>query len=327
MDNKKKIKSYTIYGPEKWETYFVNRINKYLTAQGFKVSIKEKMKFNLDITDSIDNWYGVVRKNIIIQNNRTEQFFTIDHADQCNEISEDLASHPLCISILKCQYRKGFYGKWEHMVSAFTYGVKEWNKYFNLREYLIKVPKEKNQMYFKGNENGRKHILVNLLEKGLINKDYGLRTHNGGGRLKATQEEYLKNMAKRKIALSLPGIGNFCHRELEAFGIGVPVLMPILKNQYYNALIPDIHYIAINNSVIGDHLITEDHKIKRYTKQEEELLCKMIREKYENVINNEDYLKHISNSATSWFEKNINFPNDMILMKDILLQKFNWEFL
>ncbi|KKK91754.1 hypothetical protein LCGC14_2709750, partial [marine sediment metagenome] len=163
--------------------------------------IKEKMKFNLDITDSIDNWYGVVRKNIIIQNNRTEQFFTIDHADQCNEISEDLASHPLCISILKCQYRKGFYGKWEHMVSAFTYGVKEWNKYFNLREYLIKVPKEKNQMYFKGNENGRKHILVNLLEKGLINKDYGLRTHNGGGRLKATQEEYLKNLLESGYTL------------------------------------------------------------------------------------------------------------------------------
>ena len=313
------MKSYTIYGPEKWESYFTEYVHQYLTTKGYIVFTKNKTSFNLDITDSCPNWYGVLRKNIIFQDNQTKQFFAINHADQDDDISIEIVSHPLCVGTLKCQYRHGSYGEWENKVSAFTYGVKEKGQYFALREKMRDTESSTKQMYFKGNETGRKNILIRLREMGLINNDYGFRDGHGSRKLKIAQEIYLSNMAKSKLILSLPGIGGCCHRELEAFGIGVPVLMPVLVNKYYNQPIPDFHYIAV------DALSISGKKIKHYNDQEEKLLCKLIADRYHEVINNDSFLCETSTNAMIWFDHNISFPSNMELMEDILSKEFGYQ--
>ncbi len=312
------MKSYSIYGPEKWERYFTDQIHKYMSSEGYGVSMQDKMKFCLDITDECDNWYGVVRKNIVFQNNHTDQFFIINHADQHDDLPEELVSHPLCIGILKCQYRQGSYGEWEDKVSAFTYGVKEWDKYFVLRENMKGVRSKYKRMYFKGNENGRKIILLRMLDMGLINSSYGLRK-NGRRDQQISQDNYLQGMAESVIALSLPGAGNFCHRELEAFGIGVPVLMPTLVNQYYKDLIPDIHYIAVDASSIGEH------NIKDYSAKDTESFCILVEKRFNEAVDDTDFLNRIIRNASQWFDDNVVFPFSMRLMEKILLERYDYH--
>lgn len=56
----------------------------------------------------------------------------------------------------------------------------------------------------------------------------------------------MEELCDNKVALALPGCGNICHREIEAFGLSTPVLMPRLKNRLYEDLIPDHHYISVD---------------------------------------------------------------------------------
>ncbi len=313
--------SYTIYITKKWENYFSNQICKYLLDNKYEACIKNKTNFDIDIRNKISNWYGILRKYIIIQNNKTKQFFAIDHADQFDHIVKEIVAHPLCICILKCQYRKGSYGECENKISPFSYGVKE-EEFFSLRKKYINSPKNKTKMYFKGNEIGRSVILKTLFNIQLINDDYGYR-EKGVRAFQISQKYYLKKMAKRKMALSLPGIGNFCHREIEAFGIKVPVLMPILKNQYYNNLIPDFHYISIDNTKLGN--LKTDYDIRGYNQSDIDAFCKMIENRYKEVYRDNKYLKYISNNASIWFKNNILYPSIPNLIQKILKDKFNYE--
>jgi hypothetical protein len=310
--------SYTIYGPEKWEENYISQAHKYLSDIGRDASIKKKMAFELDITKDHPNWYGAVRKYIVFQNNETKQFFMIDHADQYDYLVEELASHPLCIGILKCQYREGHYGSFEDKVSSFTYGVKEWDKYDDIVEEIKGAERVNKWMYFKGNENRRHHILKLLAKDGVINSDYGFRK-DGKRCLKIIQDDYLKDMAKSRIAFSLPGVGGNCHREIEAFGLGIPVLMPILRNQYYNKLIPNVHYIAVDNRKISDE------RINTYDSFQTKLFLKMLINRYQETVDDAGFLKYISDNAMEWFDKNIRYPSAPNLIEKILKTKFNYE--
>lgn len=310
--------SYTIYGPEKWEEYFTSQVYKYLEENGYRVCIKKKMEFSLDITKKSSNWYGVIRKFIIFQNNDTGQFFVINHADQFDYVPEEIVSHPLCICVLKCQYRTGSYGEYENKVSSFIYGVKERENYFSLKDEMKLIPESNRKMYFKGNETSRFNFLEYLSDANLINKDYGFRK-DGLRNLKVPQKEYLQNMASYRISLSLPGVGNCCHREIESFGIGVPVLMPILKNSYYRNLVPNVHYISVDNRNIGNH------RTRDYIVEEEKILCEMIKVRYNEVVNDDEFLEYISNNALLWFKDNIIYPSAPNLIREILKYKFNYE--
>lgn len=311
-------KSYTIYGPEnKWEEHYLNYLFKYLHSKNYQAVIQKRSLFILDITQGHPNWYGqVLRKNIIVQNDSTKQFFAINHADQPYDISWELLDHPLYIGTLKCQYRNGHYEGHERKIAPFTYGVKEPENYFPIREQLRGAKRENRLLYFKGNETGRRDVLRQLADMGIINPNFGIRDEKGGRTQKASQQEYLKCMAKSKLILSMPGIGAHCHRELEAFGLQVPVLMPRLLNQYYDNLIPDFHYITVESP---------PKEPKKFTKEEEKAFCDAIKAKYEEVIDNDDYLESISKNALIWFQQNIEYPNNMRLLERILSKMFNYQ--
>jgi hypothetical protein len=56
--------------------------------------------------------------------------------------------------------------------------------------------------------------------------------------------DYLKEMKKYKAALSLPGGTEICNRDIECFGIGVPVIRPSLQINFEDPLRPNYHYIS-----------------------------------------------------------------------------------
>jgi hypothetical protein len=108
--------------------------------------------------------------------------------------------------------------------------------------------------------------------------------------------DYLQEMSDYSACLSLPGGTEVCNRDIECFGVGVPVIRPMLQVHYDDPLISNYHYIncyhSCDYSDAGHpkYLSTEDfqnHVLYTWNK----------------IKNNNEYLSFVSDNARSWFIK------------------------
>lgn len=56
-------------------------------------------------------------------------------------------------------------------------------------------------------------------------------------------QAYFDKLSEYSIVISLNGNGEFCMRDLEGFGLGIPVVRSELMTQFHNKLVPGVHYI------------------------------------------------------------------------------------
>ena len=116
-------------------------------------------------------------------------------------------------------------------------------------------------------------------------------------------DDYIQEAIQFKLALCF-GVGggyvcgDFCFRDIEMYGMGIPTIRPKYAVQSSDELIPDFHYISVD---------CEFDQTYRY--KNPELLADKIIERYNQVINDDDYLKFISNNARDWYIKNASGPN------------------
>lgn len=295
------MKNYSIFTWNNWDRFYAKDVENYLLSKGYSVKVEEKRKF-VSPTEKAENMLH--REHAIsVQDDDSKKYFIISHIDYSEvEPIVPLLKEEGCLGVLKCQYKKGIYGELESKVSPFSYRVRDSVTYDSLRESLIKTQRTNEKLYFKGNTIYGREPILRLLHE-IINEDYSSR---GDGTV--SMEDYLKSMAKCNAVLSLAGHGNFCHRELEAFGMGVPVVQPRLINSYYNDLIPDYHYVSAVND---------------FTKPRD--VAKSIKEKYTLYRSKPELLVRISQNAKEWFDNNILYPNNMKLMEKILRERFNYE--
>lgn len=57
-------------------------------------------------------------------------------------------------------------------------------------------------------------------------------------------QSYYDKMSEYGLIISLNGNGEFCMRDLEGFGLGVPVVRSMLKTRFHNQLVPNVHYLV-----------------------------------------------------------------------------------
>jgi len=103
--------------------------------------------------------------------------------------------------------------------------------------------------------------------------------------------DYITAMSKARIALSLRGHGDFCHRDFEAFSLKTPLVRQTFINKTRRPLIPNIHYIAAD---------TPEAMI----------------EIFKTV--SDDFLKFIADNAYKWYVENCDYPGIMNLLKEII---------
>ena len=180
--------------------------------------------------------------------------------------------------ILKCQYNKDT--SYDERFSPYTYfpcfpvQFRRIVNEFKLRENFVR----KKKMVFRGSLYfGRGDILR------------GITDICDTPRNKLSYSDYLKELSEHKLLLSLPGGGNFSHREIEIMGVGTPVIMPKLINSFHDPLIPDYHYISV------------DCKGRK--------ISDAIRERYYSCVKDKDFLKYISDNALEWYKNNVEYPN------------------
>jgi hypothetical protein len=116
-------------------------------------------------------------------------------------------------------------------------------------------------------------------------------------------DQYIQEAINFKLILGFGGgggylCGDFCFRDIEMFGLGIPIIRPQFAAETLDPLIPDYHYISVD---------CEFDDVFRYKNHEK--LAHDVVAKYKEVINNDDLLLQVANNARNWYIKNISSEN------------------
>jgi len=290
----KQVNVYSWFGDD-WPKVLLDGVVETLVEHGYSV--------NVAITDHFQpaDWRGVSDKPVYIkrlalfEDATTGSFTGFDTGDfvgprkvRCRE----LLPSALCRYVRKCQFRE--YYKEEPLRSKlrpFLYLEKAplflQPRLEQYRRITSSVPK----MFFRGTlGRARRGVLARLGE--LCNGE---------------PDVYFSEMCHYKLALGLPGFGNACHREIEAFGVGVPVIMPTLKNSFYNPLRPNVHYVASPVPLTAGS----------------QSCAQAIRERFLEVIGDHDYLVHVRENALQWYREHVLLSNAIPLAARLL--GYSWQ--
>lgn len=116
-------------------------------------------------------------------------------------------------------------------------------------------------------------------------------------------EYYLQEAVNFKLVLSIGGgggytCGDFCLRDIEMYGLGIPTIRPVYAITPIQPLIPNEHYIAVD---------AEFDNSFRY--KNPEILAQNIAQRYREVINDTEYLTKVADNARKWYIDNISSPS------------------
>jgi len=113
-------------------------------------------------------------------------------------------------------------------------------------------------------------------------------------------ENYFKDLTNNKICLSLNGAGEICNRDIEILSARSALLRPKLNLQFHNELIPNYHYISFE---------MDNNPIK---------LNKNILERYNEVKDDIDFLKYVSENGYQWYLDNGTINSNVRLLNEII---------
>jgi len=252
--------------------------------RGHEVAVNVDMPFNP--TDSAGHAVRSNHRVIVVENRHTRRFGCIDIADYVapkHTASRTHVQSDLCDVCLKCQYRENFYEANDYLkkIRPYFYFPKFPAIVESNADYFRRLPRTENALYWRGwRPNSRRPILARL--EGLVSPSPD----------KVSFLQYAHELCAHKLALSLPGHANCNHRELEAFGMGTPVLMPRLKNTYHEPLVPDVHYLSVECDTVKDPPKT---------------CAEALRERYHQVIGNEELLAYVRDNAVRWYDDHLRF--------------------
>ena len=164
-------------------------------------------------------------------------------------------------------------------------------------------------LYFRGYMwDFRKDMVARIKDSSILIIDKNKKTKN-----LLDYSEYLKDISMYRCALSLPGGTEICNRDIECFGIGVPVIRPHLDINYPEPLIPNYHYISCYHDckyLHGSPEYVDPKEFKKY-----------LIYYWEKVKDNFEYLDFISHNAREWYVKNCTLDQNIKhLLKNIDLE-------
>lgn len=116
-------------------------------------------------------------------------------------------------------------------------------------------------------------------------------------------DQYIQEAIQFKLALCFGvgggyACGDFCLRDIELYGLGIPTIRPTFAAQTRDPLIPNVHYIAVDCEFDSDF---------RYKNPSE--LADRIVSRYREVISNSKLLEEVAFNAKKWYIDNISVPN------------------
>ena len=247
----------------------------------------DRERWQVQLKNSISNNFLLLECEYVIENADTGEFHIISVSDDFSHATLNEKENPFCKSILFSQFNPSkvkshtgeFFSKykpWIYFQSLFD----DLDMFYHKRQYI----KEKsNTLFFKGTSIQDRSFLSHL-DKNYVT-DFTPTNPN----------DYFNQLIAHKLAISIDGRGEFCYRDVECFGCGVPIIRYEYESILTEPLIPNYHYISIPRP--SDMTLyrtgTKEHADK-------------FMEKYFEVINNDRLLAFISKNAREYYEKNLS---------------------
>jgi hypothetical protein len=160
--------------------------------------------------------------------------------------------------------------------------------YSSFDNYYLKRLSQKNfkdKMVFRGNVNSMPRESAKLM----VGNEY----FDGYDYLSVHQ--YFDSLTEYKVGLSIPGIGEICHRDVEYMAIGLPFIKFEYLTKWEPKLIPNYHYISIDR--IGE--IDQE----RYGGEE---YSNLYLKRFLEVKDDKEFLNFISKNSRKYYEENLH---------------------
>jgi len=279
-----------------WRQHFFKEFADYLCFQGLDVKIADEESFEV-ISDRSVKRQVVIRDSLaFIQNDQTKHYYVLDCHDMVKKKDQELIVRDhRCRKILKCQYRKKFFKEAIYdKVMPWTYFDRFWPTKEAQLIALRKTARTSNTLFFRGADWAKRgRVLDELQKRGIMNSDFGIIDF----------DDYLLESSGHRISMSLPGMADFCNRDVEGFASGLCILRPKLRNEFHNRLIPDYHYISVDT---------------KYRKIDPVEVADKIEQRFKEVIDDHEYLESVSRNAAQWYDENVRFDAVMKLTAKLL---------
>jgi len=263
-----------------------------------------KERFPVNLKKGISGNFLLLECEYVIENLESGEFVIMSVSDDLSHATLNEKSNPFLKKVLISQFlpKKILDHVGEHMYkySPWTYfqaSMDDLSIYYNKRqekEFL------NNTLYFKGTSLEDRKIL-SFIDKNIIT-DFNV----------ITPSNYFDDLISHKIALSVDGRGEFCYRDVECFGIGVPIIRYEYVSKFISPLIPNYHYISLPRpSDMGLYRLgNETH-------------AKLLENRYHEVINDNEFLSFISRNAKEYYDINFSL-NSKIKNTFNLLNLQDW---
>ncbi len=197
----------------------------------------DRERWQVQLKNSISNNFLLLECEYVIENADTGEFHVISVSDDFSHATLNEKENPFCKSILFSQFNPS---KVKSHTGEFFFKYKPWiyfqslfddlDMFYHKRQYI----KEKsNTLFFKGTSIQDRSFLSHL-DKNYVT-DFTPTNPN----------DYFNQLIAHKLAISIDGRGEFCYRDVECFGCGVPIIRYEYESILTEPLIPNYHYISI----------------------------------------------------------------------------------
>lgn len=255
-----------------------------------------------------DSMTSILECEMVIENKSTKEFVVVSVADQLTSITVNHQNNPLCTKVLISQFN-------EKTIRDHVADPNNFKKYspwiyfpsnkFDLDGFYSKRKSIKNfidSFAFWGSGLEDRSILKFIDSPHF---KYGLPI--GGF------DTYADNLINYKVALSVSGRAEFCYRDIENFGMGIPILRFDFTNTMFKPLIPNFHYIAVKNP---NKLVLDKHGEVEH--------AMLLTQRFLEVKDDYNFLVFISDNAKKYYEDNLTVKNSIDLTYN-LLNLNTWE--
>lgn len=226
----------------------------------------------------------------IIENEENGEFHILSVSDDLSYAILSEKDNPFCKNVLMTQFKPNYI---KHHVGDSFFKYKPWvyfqSTFQNIDEWYEKrklIQNKNNNLFFRGSALEDRTFLYHL------DKNYVT------GFSSMCSDAYFSELITHKLAISIDGRGEFCYRDVECLGVGIPFIRYEFESQFNEPLIPNFHYISIPRP--------KDMMLYRQGTKEH---ADVFMQKYFEVINNDELLNFISENGRNYYLKNFTYDN------------------
>ncbi len=165
------------------------------------------------------------------------------------------------------------------------------------------APKRLDDLWFRGLLKRERTALTHLRAAAGPGDRVDLGT-GGDETTRLDPSAYLRELRRHSMALSLPGAGDLCHRDIECFALGIPVLRPVLSAQLRHPLEAGVHYVGVPFEPLGEN---PDQLPVDAPKRPEELAHDLLTT-WRTVRGDADLLRAIAGRAGDYYDRFCAYP-------------------